>query len=62
MASGPECCEEERKEEDLEDLDPERSGGEFGVVVQTVVISAGKLQSSRLFPDESKGRTSGDDR
>lgn len=28
--SGPEVCDEEWKDEDLEDLDPERSGGEFG--------------------------------
>lgn len=39
MPSGPDSCEEERKDEDLEDLDPESSGGEFGVVVQMVVIS-----------------------
>lgn len=50
MASGPECCEEERKEEDLEDLDPERSGGEFGVVVQTVVIAAGEAAEFETLP------------
>ena len=31
--------EEDRKEEDLEDLEPDKSGGELGVVVQMVVIS-----------------------
>ena len=39
MPSGPDNCEDERKDEDLEDLDPDSSGGEFGVVVQMVVIS-----------------------
>jgi hypothetical protein len=28
--SGPEVCDDEWKEDDLEDLDPVRSGGEFG--------------------------------
>jgi len=36
--SGPESW-EERKEDDLEDLDPERSGGESGAM-ETVVISS----------------------
>ena len=39
MPSGPDSCEDERKEEDLEDLEPDNSGGELGEVVQTVVIS-----------------------
>lgn len=38
MPSGPDSWEEEWKEDDLEDLDPDNSGGEFGVV-QSVVIS-----------------------
>lgn len=38
MPSGPDSWEEEWKEDDLEDLDPDSSGGEFGVV-QMVVIS-----------------------
>lgn len=38
IPSGPSSWEEERKEEDLEDLEPDSSGGELGVV-QMVVIS-----------------------
>lgn len=39
MPSGPDSCEEDRYDEDLEDLEPDSSGGELGVVVQMVVIS-----------------------
>lgn len=37
MPSGPDSCDDERNDEDLEDLEPESSGGEFGVVVQMVI-------------------------
>lgn len=43
MPSGPDSCEDERKDEDLDDLEPDSSGGEFGVVVQMVVISSNLL-------------------
>lgn len=42
IPSGPDSCEEDRKDEDLEDLDPDSSGGELGVV-QMVVISYTEL-------------------
>lgn len=38
--SGPDSCDDDRYDEDLEDLEPDSSGGELGVVVvQIVVIS-----------------------
>lgn len=41
MPSVPDSWEEEWKEDDFEDLDPESSGGEFGVVQMVVISSNG---------------------
>ena len=39
IPSGPSSCDEEWTDEDLEDLDPDRSGGELGAV-EVVVMSS----------------------
>src|SRR5262245_1885641 len=51
MPSGPDSW-EERKEDDLDDLDPERSGGESGTM-ETVVISS--PNTSRTGVDHTSG-------
>jgi hypothetical protein len=43
MVSGPSIW-EEWKEEDLEDLEPDSSGGEFGVEQRVVMISCGSVK------------------
>lgn len=37
--SGPSICEEEWNDEDLEDLDPDNSGGELGLGQTVVMVS-----------------------
>jgi hypothetical protein len=55
MPSDPESWEEERKEDDLEDLEPDNSGGELGVLQTVVVISSG-VRSDRAA---NRGRWEG---
>lgn len=54
--SGPSIWEEEWKEEDLEDLDPDNSGGELGVGQTVVMISCSQFRSTGppLLPRVSK--------
>lgn len=44
MPSGPGNW-EEWKDDDFEDLDPVRSGGELGAVVDSIISSSGSLQT-----------------
>lgn len=48
MVSGPSIW-EEWKDEDLDDFEPDSSGGEFGVEQRVVMISCGSIQARKSF-------------
>lgn len=55
--SGPSICEDEWNEDDLEDLDPDSSGGEFGVGQTVVMISCIGRSSTAVLHNYRQSET-----